>query len=126
MPICGSGKLFRLAAGGLFRIQRWSAVVALLEVPRESRAAICLVVRVVSLRNRAARASLAGSFFGRVLSSVPLQPNLLSSSEIMRSALDWTLSNRIFPVWCSPWVWPNRSSSSCRNCALPKHQPRRI
>jgi hypothetical protein len=35
-----SGRLFRFAAGGLLRIQRWSAVVALLEVPRESRAAI--------------------------------------------------------------------------------------
>jgi hypothetical protein len=49
MPIRGSDKLFRFAAGGLFRIQRWSAVVALLEVPRQSRAVICLVLRVVSV-----------------------------------------------------------------------------
>ncbi|MGZ8919874.1 MAG: hypothetical protein ACXW32_07015 [Limisphaerales bacterium] len=37
------------------RIQRWSAVVALLDVPKVNRSAICFKVSVVSLRRRGQR-----------------------------------------------------------------------
>lgn len=69
--------------------------MALLEIPSESRAAICLGVRVVSPRNHAAGASLARSFLGREFRSVALYPRVANSCAMMRSA----------------WAWPNGSSA---------------
>ena len=59
---------------GAPRMYLCSFVLAVLEVPRCTRAAIALSGRVVSRRSRAAISSLAGSFLRRVTKSSGCQP----------------------------------------------------
>jgi hypothetical protein len=77
---------FLIATGGLLCIRRCKVAFALLDVPRETRAAICLRERVVSFLSRAARARFSGSFLRLAGKSCSVQPRRWSSSALMRSA----------------------------------------
>jgi hypothetical protein len=77
---------FALTTGGLVRIQRCGVAFALLDVPRETRAANCLRERAVSFLSRAARASFSGSLLRGAVKSGLVQPRCWNSSAMVRSA----------------------------------------
>ena len=97
--------------------------MAPLAVPICTRAAIHLIGRVVSLRRRAALASLPGSLRQRMANSC--QPWRASSSAMMRLALCSLVSRWSSPAWLSPSFPAIRSSICSLNCSRPKCQPRR-
>jgi hypothetical protein len=77
-----------------------------------TRAGIHLIGRVVSLRSRAAMASLPGSLRRRVANSDSGQPRRASSSAMMRLALCSAVSRWSSPEWLAPSL-PSISSSIC-------------
>jgi len=76
--------------------------LALLDVPKCTRAAISLRGSVVSWRNRAAIASLPASLLRRAASSPCCQPSRSSSWAKMRSAFASAVSRCSSPEWWSP------------------------
>ena len=99
--------------------------LALLDVPKCTRAAMPLSECVGSWRNRAASASLPRSLLCRPASSARLHPSRLSSSPLMRSAFASAGSQRNSPEGGSPSL-PSTFSNIWRwNSLRSKHQPRR-
>jgi hypothetical protein len=74
MPMAARG----LRSAAVRRLHSCSRTVALRGVPRFKRAAMLLMVRVVSFRKRVANASFWGSHFGPGRSAGSVQPKSLS------------------------------------------------
>jgi hypothetical protein len=82
---------------GLARIHCCNRTLALRLVPKCRRAAILLIVSVVSRLSRPAIASFSGSLLRRRASSSSGHPNRPNSSETIRSALLSAVSKRRSP-----------------------------
>jgi hypothetical protein len=92
-----AGRALSLRGFAPSRMCRCSLALAAFEAPRHTRAAIALIVSVVSRLSRAPISSLSGSFLHRLFKSASFQPSRLSSSATIRSALGCALPWRSSP-----------------------------